>query len=140
MTYEIRYIESAVDVVTDSKLLDMLLETDKTTLTKLSNNCMCEYTKVKPDSNGNLNCRSYIQSRGDYAYTFKTVECDNFAEVFEKFNKILHKGARIQEKESGVELIVMDQGMEKRDSQYEYREERFVTKGRTFGEFLTSEA
>ena len=46
MTYEIRYIESAIDVVTDSKLLDMLLETDKTTLTKLSNKCMCEYTRI----------------------------------------------------------------------------------------------
>ena len=67
MTYEIRYIESAIDVVTDSKLLDMLLETDKTTLTKLSNKCMCEYTRIDDDG------RAYIKNRGDYAYNFKTV-------------------------------------------------------------------
>tara|TARA_R110002020_G_C15716744_1_gene722562 strand:+ start:86 stop:484 length:399 start_codon:yes stop_codon:yes gene_type:complete len=131
MTYEIRYIESAIDVVTDSKLLDMLLETDKTTLTKLSNKCMCEYTRIDDDG------RAYIKNRGDYAYTFKTVECDNFAEVFEKCNKILHKGARIQEKETGVEMIVMEQGMQKRNAEIEYWEASYKT--RNYGEFLTME-
>ena len=129
MKYEIRYIESAVDVVTDSKLLDMLLETDKTTLTELSNKCMCEYTRIDDDG------RAYIKNRGDYAYTFKTVECYSFKEVFGKCNKILHKGARIQEKETGCEWIVMQQGMEKRNSEIEYWEANYKTS--KAGEFLT---
>ena len=89
MKYEIRYIESGVDVNTDSKLLDMLLETDKVKLRELSAECMCKYTRVDNDG------RAYIQNRGDYAYTFKAVECDSLTEVLEKYNAILHNGARV---------------------------------------------
>jgi hypothetical protein len=66
-----------------------LLETDKIKLEELSDECMCKYTRVDNDG------RAYTQNRGDYAYTFKTVEGDSFKDVFEKCSNILHNGSKI---------------------------------------------
>tara|TARA_R100000655_G_scaffold714_3_gene3046 strand:+ start:20 stop:355 length:336 start_codon:yes stop_codon:yes gene_type:complete len=93
MKYEIRYIERGVDVDTDSKLLDMMLETDKTKLADLSDNHMCQNLIV--NTNGRAFYRAWLYSRNDYKYTLKTVDCDSFNEVFEKYNAILHNGARV---------------------------------------------
>ena len=93
MKYEIRYIESGVDVNTDSKLLDMMLETDKTRLADLSDSHMCQNLMVNDDGRAFL--RAWLYSRNDYKYTLKTVECDSFNEVFKKYNAILHNGARV---------------------------------------------
>jgi len=131
MNYQIRYIESGVDVITDSYLLDMLLETDKTTLTKLSEKYMRGDKRVIDEN------RAYIGNRRDYAYTYKTVECDSFEELFEKYNKILHKGARIYVEGWSNDFIVMQQGMKKRDSEIEYWETNYKTS--KAGEFLTVE-
>ena len=136
MEYKIRYIEKGVDVTTDSNLLGMLLETDKIKLKELSDNCMCKYTKVDDDGRAYIQIMGvYYEYRGDYAYTFKTVECDSFEDVFAKCNKILHKGAIIVETETGFAWTVMQQGMEKRD--LEHWEENYKTIN--VGEFLTLE-
>ena len=93
MEYQIRYIESGVDVNTDSKLLDMMLETDKAKLRDLSDSHMCQNLIV--NANGRAFYRAWLYSRNDYKYTLKTVECDSFNEVLEKYNAILHNGARV---------------------------------------------
>lgn len=105
MKYGIRYIERGVDAKTDSKLLDMLLEDDKSTLKSLSNDYMCKYTKV--GDNG----RAYEVKTGNYAYTFKTVEGGSFEDVLAKYNKILHKGSRISLE--NLEFTVVDSATKK---------------------------
>ena len=111
MKYSIIYIERGLDVQSDKYLLDMCLETDKTKLVELSD-------KFNPHNNW-------------------TVEAENLADLFKKYNKILHKGAQIMDCETGVVWIVMQQGMLQADPEIEYWESSHKTNN--VGEFIIRE-